>query len=175
MTFFELYVGEVRPGYGRGSKKLGFPTANFPDFSSELKLPSNNVQRGVYYGYCMVEKDRDQEQIRPCVTNIGLAPTFQDVRKVDDTWIMETFIIGRPRGLPDFYERKMKLLLLGFIRPEMKFDSVEELITQITMDVETASKLTISVLSKNKAAIKKAFQDFSLIQPFGSFIQIINK
>lgn len=165
----------MKAGYGRGSKKLGFPTANFPDFSAELMLPSNNVQRGVYYGFCLVEKDSDTENIRPCVTNIGLAPTFQDEKKASDSWIMETFIIGRPKGLPDFYGRKMKLLLLGFIRPEKKFESLEDLKAQITLDVKTTRELTAPILTKNKAAIDKAFQDFSNVQRSGTYIQFINK
>ena len=39
-----LLIGEVAAGYGRGSKKLGVPTANLPYF--DTKLAENNVARG---------------------------------------------------------------------------------------------------------------------------------
>ena len=40
-----LLVGKVATGYGRGSKKLGVPTANLPHFDEQLT--KYNVPRGI--------------------------------------------------------------------------------------------------------------------------------
>ena len=63
-------------GYGRGSKKLGFPTANLPYFDSPLS--SNHIMAGVYFGWAAVDgkTPEDSSVIYPCVANIGKSPTF---------------------------------------------------------------------------------------------------
>jgi hypothetical protein len=62
--------GKVQPGYGRGSKKLGFPTANLPQFDSELSF--YEVANGVYCGWASVQG----RGTVPCVVNVGRSPTF---------------------------------------------------------------------------------------------------
>ena len=56
-------------GYGRGSKKLGVPTANLPHFHS--KFASGQYPTGVYFGWASIKSD-----IYPMVTNVGRSPTF---------------------------------------------------------------------------------------------------
>jgi hypothetical protein len=61
--------GPVANGYGRGSRKLGIPTANLPCslFQAELEqLPC-----GVYVGWARV-----RGATHKCVCNIGFSPTF---------------------------------------------------------------------------------------------------
>jgi riboflavin kinase len=64
-------LGPVCKGYGRGSKQLGFPTANLPQFDKELS--KHGVNRGIYFGWCNIGSDK---QTYPCVANIGISPTF---------------------------------------------------------------------------------------------------
>lgn len=66
-----MCLGKVKSGYGRGSRKLGFPTANLPDFEHELN--ESRLNNGVYSGWMMLEGSK---RWRSCVTNIGLSPTF---------------------------------------------------------------------------------------------------
>lgn len=68
-----LLVGNVTKGYGRGSKKLGVPTANLPYFDSELS--THAVERGVYFGWAKVQ---GESNLYPIVANIGKSPTFVD-------------------------------------------------------------------------------------------------
>jgi FAD synthase len=63
----------VQPGYGRGSKKLGFPTCNLPQFDDMIEKLSLN--RGVYFGWSYLP-DPPQGQIYGMVSNIGKSPTF---------------------------------------------------------------------------------------------------
>ncbi len=50
---FNLWKGLVVKGFGRGSKQLGIPTANYPDEVVE-KLPVC-FNQGVYYGWAQVD------------------------------------------------------------------------------------------------------------------------
>ena len=49
---FLFLQGQVTHGYGRGSKKLGVPTANLPHYDKQLQ--ENDIARGVYYGWAKV-------------------------------------------------------------------------------------------------------------------------
>ena len=66
-----LIIGKVAKGYGRGSKKLGVPTANIPYFDKELT--ENSFQNGVYFGWGKIASDTN---IYPVIANIGKSPTF---------------------------------------------------------------------------------------------------
>ena len=57
--------GEVIRGFGRGSKDLGIPTANFPDEVVDL-LP-DEIQTGIFFGWAKV----DDFPVHPMVVSIG--------------------------------------------------------------------------------------------------------
>lgn len=57
-------------GYGRGSKKLGIPTANLPHFDENIK---QSLLGGVYFGWGYLPTEGE---MLGCVVNIGKAPTF---------------------------------------------------------------------------------------------------
>jgi len=137
--------GKVDTGYGRGGKKLGFPTANLPSrlFQDALQ----EVATGVYFGWAVLE-DLEEGSIstgrnRPhkAVVNVGFSPTFEG--KENPEKIVEAHLIfekgGNPLSPPDFYGETMRLQLIGFLRPEIKFPSFPDLIAQIRQDVVDAS------------------------------------
>ena len=51
--------GEIVKGFGRGSRELGFPTANFSEEVIE-KLPSELVG-GIYFGFAKVDVNIDNK------------------------------------------------------------------------------------------------------------------
>ena len=57
--------GEVIRGFGRGSKELGIPTANFPDDVVDA-LPAE-IKTGIFFGWAMI----DVGPIYPMVVSIG--------------------------------------------------------------------------------------------------------
>mgnify|MGYP002633754874 CR=1 FL=1 len=82
-----LLRGSVKNGYGRGSKKIGVPTANLP--ASELAANGaidvigvdgaivtrgqlEELPRGVYVAWAGL-----RGQAYPAVVNVGLSPTFE--------------------------------------------------------------------------------------------------
>ena len=119
--------GPVAEGFGRGSRKLGIPTANLPCslFQRELaELPC-----GVYVGWACVRGG-----VHKACCNVGFSPTFageENPEKIVEAHIMADFD-------KDFYSERMGLLLLGFIREEKKFGSFDELLNTIKADIETA-------------------------------------
>lgn len=111
--------GEVVGGDKRG-KDLGFPTAN-------LDVPREMIQvkSGIYATYTIVEGER-----MPSVTNVGFRPTFDDAL---DFPVVETYILDFSG---DLYGQQLQLEFHTFLRDELKFDSVPDLIEQMHRDVE---------------------------------------
>ena len=67
----------------------------------------------------------------PSITDIGMKPTV----KYGGAPLAETYIHGFSG---DLYGSPLRVSLLRFIRPEMKFSSLDELKAQIDRDVQSA-------------------------------------
>ncbi len=111
--------GPVVRGAERG-RKIGFPTANIA-IAADLALPSF----GVY-----LTRAHIGETGYPSVTNIGQRPTFGEVRPTVEVHLLDFDA--------DLYERELRVDLLHRLRPEQRFDGVDELVAQIRRDVATA-------------------------------------
>ena len=109
--------GPVVHGDERG-RTIGFPTINL-GLSPDLLLPAD----GVYVSCVEVEGRR----LEGC-TNIGVRPTFDGVRRIVETHLLDF------EG--DLYDRVASVELLRMLRPEQKFDGPDALIAQIHDDVE---------------------------------------
>jgi riboflavin kinase len=75
MKFPHYASGEVVKGFGRGSKQLGIPTANYPESIVE-KLPEE-FDQGVYYGWAQVENG----PVYKMVMSIGKNPYYNNEKK----------------------------------------------------------------------------------------------
>jgi len=133
--------GPVDQGYGRGGKKLGFPTANLP--SSLFSDALTNIPNGVYIGRAMIEGSSSGEYQKgrnvdhKAVVNVGFSPTFEG--KENKEKIVEAHLIVQDGAIQgDFYGETMRLELIGFLRPERRFPSFPDLIAAITNDVNNA-------------------------------------
>lgn len=94
-------------------RTLGIPTAN-------LRLPDGILQPalGVYASTVQVG-----DQIYPAVTNIGTRPTVGGGHVTVEPWILDF------EG--DLYQRKITVRFYRFLRPERKFDTLDELKAEI--------------------------------------------
>ncbi len=100
---------------------IGVPTVNVLPTDNKLMPPF-----GVYKSTVIID-----EKSYSGMTNIGRKPTVSDSNKVG----VETYIYDFDE---DVYGKYIEVRLLEFMRPEMKFDSVELLKAQIHSDIETA-------------------------------------
>jgi riboflavin kinase/FMN adenylyltransferase len=118
--------GRIAEGMKRG-REMGFPTANLAPDNEMLPLP------GVYM--CAVRFLDDGEprrgEVIPAVTNLGYRPTFDDSRSL----IAESHLMDFSG---DLYGRAIDLDFLERLRPEQKFESMEDLKAQIGRDVDSA-------------------------------------
>jgi len=120
--------GPIVKGFGRGSTELGFPTANFSDEVIEA-LPEALIG-GIYWGLAQV----DDGQVYDMVMSIGWNPFYENKKRAMETHIVHKFEEA------DLYGRQLKVIILGFIRPEQNFDSLEALIDAIRKDIEEGKK-----------------------------------
>lgn len=111
--------GNVINGEHRG-RKLGFPTANL-DIAEDRLVPA----KGVYACRALVN-----DQVYTAVTNIGVRPTFENPLPVPR---VEPHLLDLQE---DLYDHFLKLELIEYLRPEMVFNSPEELIAQVKRDIE---------------------------------------
>lgn len=109
-------IGKIIHAKGLG-KKMGYPTAN-------LELMDNFVipKFGVYDTEIIVKGKKYKAS-----TNIGTNPTVEH-----DGIKIEAHILDFNE---DIYGEIVELELLDFVRPELKFNSIDELFKQIAKDV----------------------------------------
>lgn len=119
--------GPVVKGFGRGSKMLGIPTANLTvdSFSSMLAQKAC----GVYLGWAGLSK----RGIYKTVMSIGWNPFFDNAKKTIEPWLLHEFN-------EDFYGEELRVVVVGYIRPEANFPSLESLIQRIHEDRHVAEE-----------------------------------
>jgi len=116
--------------------KLGIPTANIPPegLSSYPDLAS-----GVYYGWVGLsfthspDTSSSATEIYPAVLSIGYNPFYKN-----DTRSVEIHILYQ--FTHDFYGAALNLLMLGFIRPEYDYVSLDALVEDINVDCDVARR-----------------------------------
>uniref|UniRef100_A0A1B6MDA5 Riboflavin kinase n=1 Tax=Graphocephala atropunctata TaxID=36148 RepID=A0A1B6MDA5_9HEMI len=118
--------GKIIKGFGRGSKELGIPTANY---SEEVvnSLPVS-VTPGIYYGWAQV----DSGPVYKMVMSIGWNPYYNNKKKSMETHVIHKFDC-------DLYGCTLKTVMVGFLRPEKNFNSLDDLVAAINNDIKQAS------------------------------------
>jgi riboflavin kinase/FMN adenylyltransferase len=111
-------AGEVIHGEKRG-RDLGYPTAN-------IRLDKNcGLKHGIYA--VRVGRGQGKDQVRfDGVASFGRRPTFDNGAP-----LLEVFLFDF-KG--DLYGAALDVAFIGFIREELKFDSVEALVRQMDDD-----------------------------------------
>ncbi|HIE20560.1 MAG TPA: bifunctional riboflavin kinase/FAD synthetase, partial [Rhodospirillales bacterium] len=121
---FEI-EGRVARGEARG-KSIGFPTANIP-LGAYLR-----PALGVYAVRTAIEQENGEIWLDG-VANIGVRPTFGS-----DGVVLEVFLFDFD---DDLYGKRLRVRLVDFLRPEKKFDGVDDLKAQIAQDSAKAQKI----------------------------------
>ncbi|MBC7320989.1 bifunctional riboflavin kinase/FAD synthetase [bacterium] len=121
--------GRVIRGKGLG-KEIGFPTAN-------IAVPNRIIipRLGVYATIGTIDSERFIG-----VTNIGFAPSLKGEKDIT----IETHFLDFDR---DIYDKLIKIELIDYIRPEIKFSSLEQLVNQINTDIKSARNILKRIIS----------------------------
>lgn len=105
-------------------RKLGTPTIN------QLLPPPQILPRfGVYASLVCINGKR-----LPAVTNVGVKPTVSN----KGIPLAETFIFD---FRSDLYGKSIQVDLIDFVRPEKRFDDIEQLSSQMKHDAEKSKKM----------------------------------
>ncbi|OVA20206.1 HAD hydrolase [Macleaya cordata] len=133
--------GPVIKGYGRGSKVLGIPTANLSTKGWSDTLVDH--PSGVYFGWAGLST----RGIYKMVMSIGWNPYFNNTEKTIEPWLLHDFD-------EDFYGEELRLAIVGYIRPEANFSSLESLIAKIHEDRKISEEaLDIPLYASYKDAL----------------------
>jgi riboflavin kinase/FMN adenylyltransferase len=117
-----LLEGTVVTGDQRG-RELGFPTANIvPD--DRFVIPGHGVYAAFANGM-------------PAAVNVGVRPTFETGRGV----LIEAYVIDHDE---DLYGQNLRVAFIERLRGEKRFESVEELVAQMQLDVKEAAEVCAS-------------------------------
>jgi riboflavin kinase/FMN adenylyltransferase len=118
-------VGKVVKGEQRG-RTIGFPTANV---ETECLVPGD----GVYAGAAVLPDGREVS----AAISIGNKPTFAGSPRA-----LEAFFPGSPdlSGMPE-YDWPVRIRISHWLRDQVRFDSVQELVRQIEDDCRRVSEL----------------------------------
>ena len=151
---FEI-EGRVIRGENRG-RGIGFPTANLTLGSAlrpvngvyavrvaiqeartgeartginKQEAPGEAARPGVSPG----NKKSGEEQWLPGVANLGVRPTFGG-----DGIVLEVFLFDFD---DDLYAKRLRVRLIDYLRPEKKFDGIDDLKAQIALDCDKAKEI----------------------------------
>lgn len=116
-------LGTVKQGAQLG-RKLGFPTANLSAHSEQF--PPN----GVYAAEARLGETRFRG-----VANLGFRPTLSQAAPER---LLELHLFDLKR---DIYGEDLEVRFVRYLRPEQKFENMNELAAQIARDVEDARRL----------------------------------
>jgi riboflavin kinase / FMN adenylyltransferase len=117
-------LGTVTRGDNLG-KKIGFPTANLSAHSEQF--PPN----GVYFAEAWVNG-----VLHYGVINLGYRPTVSSGKSKR---VLEIHMLDFDR---DIYGEDVEVRFVRYLRPELKFDSLQSLTQQIELDVRRARELS---------------------------------
>ncbi len=127
------FDGYVIRGDARG-RLLGFPTANLKLVDERLLVPSF----GVYVVEAIVEGDKFTG-----LASIGVRPTFED----GGTPMVEVWLSDFDR---DIYGKRLRVSLIHRLRDEMKFDSAEQLVSQMEQDKRVMNEFLVKTVNKQR-------------------------
>mmetsp|Transcript_35166 Transcript_35166/g.76997 ORF Transcript_35166/g.76997 Transcript_35166/m.76997 type:complete len:254 (+) Transcript_35166:238-999(+) len=154
------FISKVIPGFGRGSKDLGIPTANLSKDDARCTTSVDSLLTGIYWGYARIGEADGNGTGTSSVSNGGLGHTYVTAVSIgynptygNEEKTIEPHLIA-PKDHPrrhssscgetlfqDFYGETIRLSVVGYLRPELPFEGLEKLTIAIKNDIVNAEKL----------------------------------
>jgi riboflavin kinase / FMN adenylyltransferase len=128
-------VGTVVHGAHRG-RDLGYPTANLSQDALGL-VPAD----GVYAGW-LTRLDLDPastDRTLPAAVSVGTNPTFDGTARTVEAYVLD-------RTDLDLYGERVAVEFVDHIRPTLRFDSIDELLSAMAGDIEQCRRVLTSIV-----------------------------
>ena len=145
------FISKVVRGFGRGSSELGIPTANLSREETISSIANyDDLPCGIYWGFARILNPNSEAKglVYKTAVSIGFNPYYHNTTKtVEPHLIAPTDIPNRTKSscqetiLNDFYDQSIRVTLVGYLRPELPFDGLENLIKAIKNDIGNAEKM----------------------------------
>ena len=156
----------VTRGFGRGSKDLGIPTANICRKHLQCSISFDELPCGIYWGYAriihtMKDQDQDEEEVSRSLSSlpsvdrlyktavsVGYNPVYGNKEKTIEPHLiassdhpMRQSSICQETQFSDFYNDRIRLSIVGYLRPELPFEGIDKLIDAIKQDIVQTERL----------------------------------
>jgi len=149
IKFPYYWSGKVLYGLKRGTTVLGTPTAN-------IKADGIDLPNGVYYGLAQImypsvpslTSQEEESNPKSAITafNSRFSPIYNFVASlgsstghdVTDSRLLEVHLLHRFQR--PFYGANLRVAVIDKIRDDRKYDSIQDLIKSIQLDIEHAIK-----------------------------------
>ncbi|MEO0084372.1 MAG: bifunctional riboflavin kinase/FAD synthetase [candidate division WOR-3 bacterium] len=125
-------TGSIIKGKGL-AKQLGFPTLNLRVLNKAKLIPAD----GVYYVKAIYHQRKYDG-----VMNIGFAPTAAEQLKIKPQHSLEVHLFNFQQELKEATHQPITIEFYKRLRPEKKFENLEQLKQQIAEDIKMAKELT---------------------------------
>ena len=127
--------GRVVKGRGKG-REMGFPTANLQPYSDGLLVPGDGVfacraKIGSHFEHVWNSKNTYQAAV-----SLGHCQTFED-----GVYQIEAFLLDYEGGYDTLVDKHILLEFVEKLRDQEKYDSIEELTSQIDKDCAAVRKI----------------------------------
>lgn len=119
--------GQVVHGDKLG-RELGYPTANLRTANEEKILPGN----GIYAVYAELDDEQPRRRFRGMMS-IGFRPTVDGKKRVVEVNLFDF--------AEDIYDRSLRVYVKQYLREEVRFANLEELVKQIDQDKADSLKI----------------------------------
>lgn len=127
-SFF--FSGQVVHGDKLG-RELGYPTANLKVLDEEKIIPANGIY-AVHASLILPNQTKLPENILKGMMSIGFRPTVDGKKRVVEVNLFDFS--------EQIYDQHLMVFVEKYLRAEVKFDSLEELIVQMGKDREDSMK-----------------------------------
>lgn len=142
----------VVKGFNRGSKDLGIPTANLSRTLCNQSF--DQLPCGIYWGFARIESE--PSNLYKSAISIGYNPTYGNESKtVEPHFIADKGNPARTASmcgetvLRDFYDEKIWLSVVGYLRAELPFEGLDRLRLAIKQDIVNSEALCNEYLRKH--------------------------
>jgi hypothetical protein len=125
------FSGKVVQGTGRGSERLGIPSANLGDVAENIR----NHLKGVYFGWASIRDTHGVEQDwHESIIFVGPSPFAPPSVVAKNT--IAVHMLHNFEGEAPFYGAKMQVVVMGFLRPmHLPGTPVEQMLDAISRDL----------------------------------------